>query len=176
VTVGPDSPGNNFGFDVNTGKLLDDLGNKDLTTTGLNAAFWKKQFQFGVVGRTSTFTPAELLAFLDTIEGLALPDPFIFPTGDQDRLNFVYELLKKPIRSDFEAFERELIALELNYAAGRGIDLSTELVLIGWGESLYDASGQSNPKFGMIQATTGDATEVFRGINANKSTGGGGTQ
>ena len=176
ISVGPNSPGNNFGFDVNSEKLLDDLDSKTLPTTGLTAAFWKKELQFGVAGRTSVYTPAQLLAFIDTIEDLALEDPFIFPSDDQGRLDFVYQILRKPIRNDFDAFERELMAIELNYAAGRGIDLSTELVLIGWGESLYN-EGPANPKNGMTLAgTVIDATEVYRGVNANKSTGGGGTQ
>ncbi len=177
VSVGPDSPGNSFGFDVNTTKLLSDLNAKTLPTTGLNAAFWKKEFQFAVSGRTSTYSPAQLLGFLAAIEELALETPFVFPVGDQARLDFVYQMLRKPLRTDFEAFERELITIELNYAAGKGIDLSTELVLIGWGETLYNAPGGSNPKGVVIQATTiQDATSVYRGINSNKSTGGGGTQ
>jgi len=177
IFLSQDVPGNNFGFDVNTTKLLDDLASEILPTTGFEAKFWKKEFLFAAAGRSFEYTPEELLAFLDTIEGLQLENPFVFPSDDQERLDFVYELLRKPVLTDFEAFERELLTLELNYVSGQGIDLSTQLVLIGWGESLYNTPGGSNPKFGMIQAATiGDATEVYRGINANKSTGGGGTQ
>ncbi len=178
VSIGPDSPGNNFGFDVNSTKLVEDLEAQTLPTSGWDTKFWKKEFLFGSKGRTFVYTPAELLAFLETIEGLALENPFVFPEGDTERLTFVYEILKRPSSTDFEAFEAELLTLELNYVSGEGIDLSTELVLIGWGESLYNAPGGTNPKGVIIEAagTIQDATSVFRGINSNKSTGGGGTQ
>jgi hypothetical protein len=177
ITIGPNSTENNFGFDVNTNRLIEDLESQVLPTTGYEVKFWKKEFLFGAGGRTFTYTPEELLAFLDTIEQLALDDPFVFPAGDVERLDYVYQILKRPNRTDFEEFECELLTLELNYAAGIGVDLSTELVLIGWGESLYNDPGSTNPKGVVIEAATIlDATAVFRGINSNKSTGGGGTQ
>ena len=178
VTVGPDSPGNNFGFKTNTTKLIEDLGNGTLTTTGFTATFWKKQVQSAINNKRATYTRTQVLGFITVIEGLALPDPYIFPSDDNGRLQTAFDILKMPVHTDLETLVRELLALEFNYAASRGIDPSTQLVLIGWGESLVAQEGAANPggKFGLTEGVTpiGDAIEIFQQID--KSTGGGGTR
>jgi len=177
VSAGPDSPDNNFGFDVNVEKTIEDLDNGTLPTTGAEAKFWKKEYQFAAKGKDSFFTRDSLLLFLDRLEGLALATPFVFTGTETERLDAAYEILRKPIHTDFEAFERELLTIELNHVSGFGIDASTELVLIGWGETLYnEALSGANPKNGATMAATlPDATGVYEHVNANKSPGGGGS-
>jgi len=175
-TVGPDSPGNNYGFEVNSDKAIQDLGNGTLPTTGAKADFWKKEYQFGSQGKNGYFPRDSMIVFLNRLEDVALETPFVFTGTDAVRLDAVYQILRKPIRTDFEALERQLLTVELNYVAGFGIDPSTQLVMIGWGETLYnDALSGANPKNGVTMGTLTGATSLYEGINANKSPGGGGS-
>lgn len=179
VTVGPNSTGNNFGFETNTTKFKADLQSGALPTTGFKAQFWKKQVAAALRNGNATYSRTSILNFISAMNGsgYALPDPFVFVGNDDAKLNFALEILSRPIRTPSDELARELLALEFNQAAQKGIDLSTQLVLIGWAESLLgplstrpvgirEGGGIDSP-----QGDVEDATEII--ILINKSTGGG---
>jgi hypothetical protein len=177
VTVGPNSTGNNFGFAPLSNKLINDLKLGTLPTTGFNPGFWKKQLSSAISGSGNpTVTKAQLQGYVVAIRGLLLTDPFALPNGDglQDALN----ILSKPIKSDLDALQQQLLALEFNHVSNHGIvstDQTLQLDLIGWGEGIIaggvtTAAAPIDIRTTSTTATT--ATTVYSGIN--KSSGGGG--
>ncbi|HTK82456.1 MAG TPA: SdrD B-like domain-containing protein [Bacteroidota bacterium] len=175
VTIGPSSTNNNFGFAPKSDKLVSDLKFGTLPTNGLTPGFWKKQLQAAISGSGSpTVSKDSLLAYIARIRGLLLTEPYQLGTGNglQEALN----ILAKPIKSDLDALNQQLLALEFNHVSNHGIistDPSLQLTLIGWGEGLV-ASGTvtSAAQIVVVSATASTVTSVYDGIN--KSSGGGG--
>jgi hypothetical protein len=118
------------------------------------------------------------------IRALLLSDPFLLPNGDglQDAIN----ILDRPVKTDLDKLQRELLAAEFNHVAGFGIngtDAALQLVLLGWGESL--AQGNSTTASAALSktapnaiaaptATLSDAVGVFFRFNSQPGGGGGG--
>jgi hypothetical protein len=180
VSVGPDSDGNDFGFEPKTEELINDLKFRDLETTGRPANYWKNQLKVALTGNGSAdFDVQTMESFAAEIRNLLLPDPFVLPGGNG--LQAAFDILDRPVKTDREKLERELLAAEFNHVAGFGInatDSKLQLVLIGWGESLLSSSGPGLQVFnGSTQATTdsliGDAVGVFAEFNGSGGGGGG---
>ncbi len=173
VTIGPNSSGNNFGFAPKSSKLINDLKFGVLPTNGVNAGFWKKQLQNAISGGGSPAVPKDsLLLYISKIRTLLLTDPYQLGTGDG--LQAAFDILNKPIKTDLDALNQALLALEFNYVSRHGItsDLPLELVIIGWGEGLVASSSALVPQATSSANTLSDATSVCNSID--KSSGGGG--
>jgi hypothetical protein len=190
VTIGPDSPGHNFGFTPRAEQLAAELENGDLLSNGQTLKYWTTVIHRGLIeeqsermatghdGDTSSgdgwghdeeyFTVEDLLGFIDTIEGMYLFQPYQFTDGME--LEEVYDILKIRPKTDEERLYRELLVTELNFVAGLGIVGQADVlgVLISWGESLLADGNKS-----MDKGRAGDivfAYNLFEAIN----TGGGG--
>ena len=176
VTIGPNSSGNNFGFAPLSNKLINDLKFGTLPTNGLTPGFWKKQLQSAITGNGSpTVSKASLLLYISQIRNLLLTDPYQLGTGDG--LQAAYDILNKPVKTDLDALNQQLLALEFNYVSDHGItsDLPLELVLIGWGEGLVveaTSSSSAITPYAVSSTTLSTATSVYGSID--KSSGGGG--
>lgn len=190
VTIGPDSPANDFGFTPLAEQLTMELENGDLTSDGLSVPFWTKLFRRALIEEQSErranghggdgsqgggwghgenyFNGEELLEFTGLIEGLYLVDPYQFTDGEE--LQEVYDILKNRPTTDEERLFRELLVTQLNFVAGLGITEQADLVgvLISWGESLLAAGEEAKDK--NRQGDLRFAFELFEAIN----TGGGG--
>ena len=176
VSIGPDSPQNNFGFSPKTNKLINDLKFGLLPTNGKTSGYWKKQLQVAISGTgKADYNATQMLLFLNQVAGLQLPDPFTFPGGLQSAL----DIFSKPVRTELDGLRQQLLATEFNHVAGRGIittDPALQLVLIGWGEALVASSTVVSPVGGITTMAAASSTElatatrVFSGI----SSGGGG--
>jgi hypothetical protein len=190
VTIGPDSPANDFGFKPLAEQLTMELENGDLTSDGLPVQIWTKLFRRALIEEQSErqpdghggdhgqgggwghgenyFNGEELLEFTGLIEGLYLVDPYQFTDGEE--LREVYDILKNRPTNDEERLFRELLVTQLNFVAGLGIIEQADLVgvLISWGETLLASGDEAKDK-----SRQGDITfayELFEAMN----TGGGG--
>jgi hypothetical protein len=127
------------------------------------------------------YDAAELKAFLATIEGLFLPEPYQFNDGRE--LREAYRLLAQRQNTIEGRVLQELLVTELNYVVGRGAVGQADLVaaIAAWSESLliWDATEgpQSGAQSGVDSADKGRATNdlgavliILEAVN----TGGGG--
>ncbi len=138
VTVGPDSPGNNFGYDPKADKIIVDLDTGVLLTDGEPIKFWKREIRSAINGGKgqSEFDPTTMALFLEDIQMLFLPEPFQFTPGNELReaLDILSDNSKDPVMQ----LKRELLAAEFNEVSGKGLIDADELqrALISWVESL----------------------------------------
>jgi len=138
VTVGPDSPGNNFGYDPKADKIIVDLDTGVLLTDGEPVKFWKREIRSAINGGKgqSEFDPTTMALFLEEIQMLFLPEPFQFTPGNelQEALDVLSDNSKDPVIQ----LKRELLAAEFNEVSGKGLIEADELqrALISWAESL----------------------------------------
>jgi hypothetical protein len=181
VTVGPDSPGNDFGFDPQTKKLIGDLDTGVLLTDGESPKFWIRQLRSANSGKgKAEFDAASMAQFITEIQGLYLPDPFQFTPGNE--FKEAISILNSKSKDPLLQLLRELLAAEFNHISGKGLIGASELqaVLIAWAESVVvqaqegpTASSEFIP-LGVIgegnTKLTG-ATDLLSRING--STGGG---
>lgn len=185
ISIESDATGNDFGFEPKASKLVDDLKRNVLVTTSKGANYWSKQFRTALRGKgKADFSKSTLQAFVVQIRALLLPDPFLLPNGDG--LQDAFNILDRPVKTDLEKLQRELLAAELNHMAGFGIngtDAALQLVLLGWGESLVQsnsttnlaASGKTAPNtVATTTATLSSALQVFLRFNSQPGGGGGG--
>ncbi len=185
VSVGPDASGNDFGFEPKASQLINDFKSGTLVTTGRSATYWKKQLQIALTGKgKADYSKTMLQGFVIQIRALLPSDPFLLPNGDG--LQDAFDLLNKPVKSDLDALQRELLAAEFNHVAGLGIvgtdAAALQLVLLGWGESLVLSNSTTSAgaagKFAPItvagtMGTLSDATAVFTLLNSSGGGGGG---
>jgi hypothetical protein len=180
VSIGPDSPNNNFGFTPQTQKLLNDIG-RVLPTNGASAGVWKKQFQAAISGTGRPVVSRDtLLAYLSRINNLALANPFQFSL-DNVGLQKALDILSNGSKTELSNLLQQLLTTELNYERGLGLtDQSLQLVLIGWGESLGVGAGAASVSSvspaaaGTAKTDVAIATDIFGTINSGG--GGGGLQ
>ena len=182
VTIGPDSPGNDFGYDPRVQQITLELDAGLLLTTGEGPKYWLKQLRGS--GKTD-FDSATMAAFLSEIEGLFLPEPFQFTAGSefQDAINILKSRSKDPI----DQLLKQLLAAELNEVSGKGLVDAAELqsVLLAWVESLITQSstagpsaaaprGGGGPQRARPTVTIDGAIDLLKGMNGS-ATGGGGS-
>ena len=183
VTIGPDSPGNNFGFDPRTEEITYDIEQGALLTTGEPVKFWKKQLRAAISdsrGRVE-FDAATMAQFIAEIQGLFLPDPFQFTPGNefQEAMDILSTNSKEPL----DILLKELLAAELNEVSGKGLVDAAALqsILLAWVESVIVAASASPPLTsqysdrvllgGPIDDRVVDAINLL--IKLNGTTGGG---
>jgi hypothetical protein len=196
VTIGPDSPGNNIGFDPLDEEIIADLEAGVLLSNNVPLEDWLKLLRRGLIEENSNRqakghgdddpdhgpTPGwghpsnyydldEILDFATFIESLYLFEPYQFTEGNE--VQEIYDILKSNPRDDEGKLYVELLVTELNYAAGRGIigQLDVVGVLISWGEALIVA-GEDEALAGQKDRKSDllRALSVFEALN----TGGGG--
>jgi len=167
----------NFSFEPKSDKVVADLDAGLLVTQGKPVRFWKSELRIAQGTRSGTYTRAQILAFLQQIESLGLPDPFQFGTGTE--ITEALAILSDN-RKDVEVrLKRELLASELNFVSGNGLVGQADLheVLLLWGEELLapvaPAAGSYAPM--AIRDPVEASTAVGMFVKLNGSTGGGGT-
>jgi hypothetical protein len=203
VTVGPDSPFNDFGFNPNVGNITEALKSGDLTTTGRSVIWWRHEIRRAITGDgPTTYDAATLVSFLQQVQELALVTPYQFTPGreleealalltvnPQDDEDLQDSRMKEKTpgtpgggagSDEAAALLRELLATELNHVAMRGLaNLDFQLVLIAWGEGLVNSQPEalgpisSDPIIPLAGTSFTDATDMFKLLNG--ATGGGGT-
>lgn len=188
VTVGPDSAGNNFGFEPRVDQILLDLDSGELQSDALSPRTWRKLFRRGIIEENSNrpghghrhdkgggwghdedyFDAAELHEILAQVQALYFPEPYQFPSGDE--LQAAYDLIHDRPNTLEEELLQELFVTELNYVVELGlIEEADRLgVLISWGESLLNDPG------GVAKASPADLINAIRVFDA-VNTGGGGS-
>jgi hypothetical protein len=204
VTVGPDSIDNDFGFEPAIDDIIAQLDSDNLVSEGKSYKWWRKEFLRVMEGNSNTnYTEAELLAFAQAIEDLALLDEYDWTPGQE--LHQIYAILNnhffeedndnvgelgKGTKGDqgrhgaYELLLRELLTWELNVVSGRALNNPIlEEVLVNWGEGVLDnnAPGElpselSRIKDGPMRAIENPLEEggkLFTRLNG--ATGGGGT-
>jgi hypothetical protein len=142
VTVGPDSPGNDFGFDPKADEIVNDIEQGTLPTTGEPVKYWQKQLRAAMSGgRDHAEFDAETLAgFIVEIQGLFLPEPFQFTPGSE--FGEAMDILKSKSKDPLEKLLTELLTAEFNHVSGKGLVGTPELqgALLAWAESVYIAA------------------------------------
>lgn len=183
ITVGPDSPDNDFGFNTLVDEVVEDIVQGDLQTDGYTRQYWREQVRLALVSGDyhETWQGKTLLDLLTEVQDLALREPFRFTPGQE--YEQALRLLSPDPQDAYLSLQGELLATELNYTISRGLvegdDL--QLVLIGWGEALLvqnqvrqgAADGQGSlrrPGSRASEYQLFDARRLFENIN----TGGGG--
>jgi hypothetical protein len=183
VTVGPDSPDNDFGYYPQAEEITLELAAGTLLTTGEPPKYWIKQVRGG--GRTD-YDSATIDAFLTEIQGLYLPDPFRFTPGNEKKE--AIDILKSRSKDPIDQLLKELLAAEFNEVSGKGLVGEEELqsVLLAWVESLIaqaDSGGPTlttrkdgggGPQRVEPSASRDQALELLRLLNGATGGGGGG--
>ena len=182
VTVGPDSPGNDFGFDPRAEEITHEIEQGALLTTGEPVKFWKKQVRLAISeGKSAVFDAATMAQFITEIQGLFLPDPFQFTPGNefQEAMDILSTNSKEPL----DILRQQLLAAEFNEVSGKGLVNAAALqsVLLAWVESVVVAASATPPPAplnsgrvllgGPIDDRVGDAFNLL--IQLNGTTGGG---
>jgi hypothetical protein len=84
VTIGPNSTGNDFGWEPNVDGIVARIDSGDLPTTGQSYKWWRKEFLRVINHQHNTaYTEAQLLGLIGTIEGYALLDEYNFTPGHE---------------------------------------------------------------------------------------------
>lgn len=182
VTVGPDSPGNDFGFDPRAAEITLDLEQGILLTTGEPVKFWQRQLRAAMSGGRAEFDAATMTLFIAEIQGLFLPDPFQFTPGSEFRE--AMSILSTKSKDPLLQLRKELLAAELNEVSGKGLVDAPELqsALLAWAESVViAASSPASPTIlnnptrtllgGAIDGRVVDAYNLL--VNINGAIGGG---
>ena len=181
VTIGPGSPGNDFGYDPRAKQITVDLETGVLLTTGENPRYWIKQLRGS--GMTE-FDSATMAAFLSEIQVLFLPVPYQFTPGKEAKE--AIDILKSKSKDPIDQLLKELLAAEFNEVSGKGLvgEDALQSVLLAWVESLI-AQATSGPSAvadrdgdGPQLAPSGDsyrdALDLLQRLN-DGATGGGGS-
>ena len=147
---------NNFGFNPQVLELITRLQQGDLLSTGLPVNYWRRQFALVLqqleppaMGQPDPpdpdYTAAELIGFLNVVEGLAFEEPFQFPDGQE--LKTALLILSNNSGFILDELLKELLAFEINHAAGKGLinDIPLQLTLVNYAESVYITEGGLNP-------------------------------
>jgi hypothetical protein len=184
VTVGPDSPGNDFGFDPKAKEITYDIEQGILLTTGEPVKFWKKQLRAAMSGSQGRveFDAATMAQFIAEIQGLFLPDPFQFTPGNE--FQEAMDILSTNSKDPLPILLKELLAAEFNEVSGKGLVEAPELqsVLLAWAESVAVAASSSvlqipinsdRPPLGGVPIDERVADTIDLLIHLNGSTGGG---
>lgn len=178
TAVPPESTGNDFGFSPQSEEIIFDLESGALLSDGASLKFWKSVFRTANSNgnRNPVYDNATLLGFLHEVEGLFLADPYRFTPGSE--LQEAFAILRSSSKDPVDQLLSELLATELNQAAGRGLigNEDLQLVLISWGEALIadaraaDAAAAAPEKGRTPGDDLSTAIQLFGMIN----TGGGG--
>ena len=200
VTVGPNSGGNNFGWEPDLDHIVNGIDNGTYPTTGKSYKWWRRELDRAIRGNSNTaYTPAQLIDFIHQIEAIALIDEYDFTPGHE--LQEAYDILNNHAfgdddgvsimlstkiqdqgRHDAYAFlVRELLTTEFNQVSGRGLsDLHLQLMLINWGEGLLKSNtpalqviGEPGDQPNILTSPLEDGGTIFK--KANGATGGGST-
>jgi hypothetical protein len=84
VVVGPNSTSNNFGWAPDLDRIGARLDSGALPSDGKSYKWWLREFERAIKGNVNTaYTPAQLLAFIQQIEALALLDEYDFTPGHE---------------------------------------------------------------------------------------------
>jgi hypothetical protein len=183
ITVGPDSPDNDFGFDPRAEEITYDIEMGILLTTGESVKFWKKQLRTAISGSQgkTEFDAATMAMFIEEIQELYLPEPFQFTPGNE--FQEAMDILSTKSKDPYLQLLRELLAAEFNEVSGKGLVDAPELqrVMLAWAELIaYEAapvapltSSSSDHILlgGGIDDRVSDAVDFL--IRLNGSTGGG---
>ncbi len=185
VTVGPDSPGNDFGFNPQEEELIFELETGILLTDGEPVKFWKKQLRAAGSrgGGGAEFDAAALTGFIADIQELFLLEPFQFTPGSE--FEEALAILGSNSKDPLDVLLRELLAAEFNTVSGKGLvdNLPLQCALIAWAESvvvdagtgLSATSGFSDSPLRVASGgTLRDATRILILMNGNTGGGSGG--
>jgi hypothetical protein len=127
-----DLTGFNFGYLLNNSKVINDLENKVKEVNTETAKFWQQVVDRKGPNR-NLYTKEEIRAFLIAVEQLHLDGPFFFGENKEKAAS---EIFSRPIRSETDAFLRELLATELNVVSGRGALLEDGTLDVKFNEAL----------------------------------------
>jgi hypothetical protein len=175
VSVGPDSPGNDFGFKPRAEQITSDLELGVLSTSGESFKYWTRQFRSASKGSgNSDFDAGTLLGFLEQIEALFFDDPYQFTDGNQ--FNEALAILTNNSRDPLDVFIKQLFVTELNHVSDKGLaDLDLQAVLISWGESIaVDRLATAGAMFKPAVDTDDElrsAQDLFTAINEERGGG-----
>lgn len=180
VSVGPDVTNVDFGYKPNAKKIITDLETGILITTGKKRDFWIKAVR--TVSRGGTYANIDatrLLGLLAQVEAAFFPDPYQFTDGNE--FAEALAILTDNSRDLVDQLRSELLAAELNDAAGLGLEGETDLqdVLLSWGESLIidrttpSKLGNSGPIVGKGPSIDTDVQSALTVFNSLDARGGG---
>ena len=111
----------NFGYLVNSDKIIRDLENKVLRVNTEPTKFWVAAIR-NAGKRTSPYSVQEIRNLLLKIEGLLLEEPFQFGTNKEAE---AVSILSKPIKTPLDEYLQQLLTAELNVVSGKGALLSS---------------------------------------------------
>jgi hypothetical protein len=200
VTIGPDSAGNNFGWEPDVAHIIALVDAGDITTNGKSYKWWRKELLRTIQGNANTaYTQAQMLGFIHQIEALALTDEYDFTPGhelqeaydilnnhffgDDDDGNSINTRPNQGIHDAYAFLLRELLTFEFNHVSGRGFDdVQLRAILINWGEGLLKDNTPASEGYiigepgdfpRLLTSPLEDGGTIFK--KGNGATGGGGT-
>lgn len=150
--VSKDLSGFNFGYLVNSSKIIKDLEDKVLQVNTEPTKFWISAIK-NAGKRNSPYTKEQILALLVNIEGLLLEEPFQFGT---EKESIALEILSRPIKTPLDEFLQQLLTAELNIVSGRGALLP---------------NGEQNEAFNKALLIYGEAVACRESGNCSGETG-----
>jgi hypothetical protein len=118
----------NFGFEIDTEKMIRELKNGTVKGTAECADYWVDQLKYCGSSK-GDYSEKEILEFLMQIEKLLLKEPFQF--GNK-KIKTALEILEPRGKSEIEMFLKELLTAELNVISRRGALKEADGVLVIW--------------------------------------------
>lgn len=131
--VQANASGYNFGYLVNTSKIIRELDDRIIRVNTEPTRFWVQQIR-NAGKKGSIYSKEEIRNLLIEVEGMLLVEPFQFGL---DKEAGALEILSRPIRTELDEFLQQLLTAELNIASGRGAyDSATNTLNSGFNTAL----------------------------------------
>jgi hypothetical protein len=118
----------NFGFEIDSEKMILELENGTVEGTAECTDYWIDQLKYCGSSK-GDYSEKEILEFLKQIERLLLTEPFQFGSK---KIKTALEILDPTGNSDIEMFLKELLTAELNVVSQRGALREVDGVLVIW--------------------------------------------
>lgn len=166
--VQANASGYNFGYLVNTSKIISDLDDRIIRVNTEPTRFWVQQIR-NAGKKGSLYSKAEIRNLLIEVEGMLLAEPFQFGL---DKEAGALAILSRPIRTELDEFLQQLLTAELNIASDRGaFDPATNTLNSGFNSALLIYSeAVACSELGSCPAETVSTTSRAAEIKAVRST------
>jgi hypothetical protein len=143
-----DITGINFGYAINSDKVISELNEGIVMINTEPVRFWVQQVRHaGKNNKNSDYSAAEMSKLLKNIENYFSPGPFQFGDDDELIIQNALDILTRPIRTELDEFLQQLLTAALNIKSGRGAffidedntivqDTDYNLTLLSFGKAL----------------------------------------
>ncbi|MDH5217839.1 MAG: carboxypeptidase regulatory-like domain-containing protein [Gammaproteobacteria bacterium] len=140
-----DVSGINFGYNINTTAILNDLDTSDPDVDGFSfpgsgktIGYWKHQLSVAIKGKGRAHVSEETMrGYISEVESFLLVHPFQFNSGVE--FEEAFYVMANRTSVSVELLKKQLLGTEFNYMAGLGLSgdyVSLQYLILAWSEYL----------------------------------------